>query len=108
MVTIEQAAASAPRFYLASRSPRRRELLTQAGFAYAELPPGAADVDETPQADEAPVDYVLRVAREKAAAGWRARTACTRAVRRSLPLGHDRLLISREDHSLEMLTLKKG
>ncbi len=72
MVTIEQAAASAPRFYLASRSPRRRELLTQAGFAYAELPPGAADVDETPQADEAPVDYVLRVAREKAAAGWRA------------------------------------
>jgi len=72
VVTIEQAAASTPRFYLASRSPRRRELLTQAGFAYAELPPGAADVDETPQADEAPVDYVLRVAREKAAAGWRA------------------------------------
>ena len=41
MVTIEQAAASTPRFYLASRSPRRRELLTQAGFAYAELPPGS-------------------------------------------------------------------
>ena len=60
------------RFYLASRSPRRRELLTQAGFNYAELPKGAADVDETPKAGEAAEDYVLRVARDKAAAGWRA------------------------------------
>lgn len=63
------------RFYLATRSPRRRELLAQAGFAYAELPPGAADVDETPRAGEAAVDYVLRVARDKAAAGWRAVSA---------------------------------
>ena len=61
-----------PRFYLASRSPRRRELLAQAGFAYAELPSGAADVDETPHAGEAPADYVLRLARAKAAAGGRA------------------------------------
>jgi septum formation protein len=59
------------RFYLASRSPRRRELLNQVGYAYAELPPGA-DVDETPRAGEAPAEYVLRLAREKAAAGWRA------------------------------------
>lgn len=64
-----------PRFYLASRSPRRRELLTQAGFAYAELPAGAADVDETPRAGEAPAAYVLRVARAKAAAGLRALAA---------------------------------
>ena len=63
---------SNPRFYLASRSPRRRELLEQAGYAYAELPAGAADVDETPHAGEAAKEYVLRVAREKAAAGWRA------------------------------------
>ena len=61
-----------PRFYLASRSPRRRELLTQAGFAYAELPLGAADVDETPHDGEVAPGYVLRVARDKAAAGWRA------------------------------------
>jgi len=61
-----------PRFYLASRSPRRRELLEQAGYVYAELPAGAADVDETPQSGEAAMDYVMRVAREKAAAGWRA------------------------------------
>jgi hypothetical protein len=38
--------------------------------------------------------------------GWRPRSACTRPVRRALPLGHDRLLISREDHSLELLHLK--
>ncbi len=63
---------SNPRFYLATRSPRRRELLAQAGFAYAQLPLGAADVDETPRAGEAAVDYVLRVACDKAAAGWRA------------------------------------
>jgi septum formation protein len=60
------------RFYLASRSPRRRELLEQAGFVYAELPAGAADVDETPRSGEAAVDYVVRVASEKAVAGWRA------------------------------------
>jgi septum formation protein len=65
---------SSSRFYLASRSPRRRELLTQAGFEYAELPEGAADVDETPKSGESAADYVLRVAREKAAAGWRAIT----------------------------------
>ena len=62
----------APRFYLASRSPRRRELLAQAGYTYAELAPGAADVDETPCAGEAPVDYVIRVASQKAIAGWSA------------------------------------
>ncbi len=60
------------RFYLASRSPRRRELLEQAGFVYAALPAGAADIDETPHAGEAAVDYVLRVAAEKAGAGRRA------------------------------------
>lgn len=64
-----------PRFYLASRSPRRRELLNQAGYAYAELPAGAADVDETPQAGEAPAAYVTRLARAKAEAGWRAVSA---------------------------------
>ena len=61
-----------PRCYLASRSPRRRELLTQAGFAYAELPEGAADVNETPKPGEAALDYVVRVARDKAASAWRA------------------------------------
>ena len=73
-------AVVASRFYLASRSPRRRELLAQAGYSYAELPAGAADVDETPRAGERAADYVLRLAREKAAAGRRAVTGAAFAV----------------------------
>ncbi len=53
------------RLILASASPRRRELLAQLGVAYVCDP---ADVDETPQANEAPGDYVRRMAQEKAAA----------------------------------------
>ena len=71
-LSVSRLTPPASRFYLASRSPRRRELLARAGYAYAELPAGAADVDETPHTGEVPVEYVLRVAREKAAAGWRA------------------------------------
>lgn len=67
---------SASRIYLASRSPRRRELLTQIGVAFDPLPfrsGGRADaaVDETPLAGEAPLAYVERVANAKAAHGWR-------------------------------------
>ena len=50
---------------LASGSPRRRELLDQIGVRYQVHP---ADIDETPGLDEAPYDYVLRMACEKAAA----------------------------------------
>ena len=54
--------------YLASQSPRRRELLTQIGIAHRVL---SIDIDEQRRAHEAPLDYVQRLAREKAAAGWR-------------------------------------
>ena len=47
---------------LASRSPRRVELLKQIGIDSIVRP---ADVDETPLAGELPVDYVQRVARQK-------------------------------------------
>jgi septum formation protein len=60
--------------YLASRSPRRRELLNQLGVAFNELlsqERHGADVDETADRGEAPEDYVLRVARAKAELGWR-------------------------------------
>lgn len=50
---------------LASRSPRRAELLAAAGFAFDVL---AVDVDETPRAGESPRDYVERLAVEKAQA----------------------------------------
>jgi len=48
---------------LASTSPRRRELLAAAGIAFEVREPTA---DETRLAYESPIDYVLRVAREKA------------------------------------------
>lgn len=53
------------RLVLASASPRRAELLSSAGFSFDVA---AADVDETPRRGEAPREYALRVAHEKAAA----------------------------------------
>ena len=50
---------------LASASPRRRELLAQAGYVFAVE---AADVDESVFPGEAPVKYVKRLAEEKARA----------------------------------------
>jgi nucleoside triphosphate pyrophosphatase len=48
---------------LASASPRRRDLLTQAGFAFEVL---TASVNEDVRPGERPIGYVLRLAREKA------------------------------------------
>jgi len=62
------------RIYLASRSPRRRELLHQLGIVFDELlaqEKHGADVDETPLTGEAPGAYVTRLARAKAELGWR-------------------------------------
>ena len=56
------------RIYLASRSPRRRELLHQIGVDFETLI-GEVEVDETPLAGEAPAAYVERVTRAKAAQG---------------------------------------
>lgn len=52
--------------YLASRSPRRRDLLGRLGPAFGVLD---VDVPEQREADESPADYVRRVARAKAGAG---------------------------------------
>ena len=62
--------------YLASRSPRRRELLRQIGVNFELVPlregPGrSADIDETPHAGERADDYVLRVTGDKARAASR-------------------------------------
>ena len=53
--------------YLASGSPRRRELLRQIGVSYRLIDTA---VDETALEDEAPLAYVSRVAAAKANAGW--------------------------------------
>lgn len=60
-----------PRIYLASQSPRRRELLQQIGVAIGEVLRGL-NVDETVHAGETPEAYVRRVAKAKAEAGWSA------------------------------------
>lgn len=50
---------------LASASPRRKELLAQAGFTFTVTP---ASIPEDPRPGENPVAYVTRLAREKAEA----------------------------------------
>lgn len=52
-----------PLLYLASNSPRRRQLLSAAGWDFIPRP---ADIDETLLEDEPPAAYVLRLAEEKA------------------------------------------
>ncbi len=55
-----------PTLYLASKSPRRRELLAQIGITPAII---ALELDEAPLPREAPEDYAQRVALDKARAG---------------------------------------
>lgn len=52
--------------YLASQSPRRRELLTQIGVKFSVI---SVDVAEEKQAKESAIEYVKRLACEKAQAG---------------------------------------
>jgi len=75
---------SPPVIYLASKSPRRQELLRQLGVEFEELSLREAtgrrrDVVEEPHEDELPLDYVKRIARSKATIGWQ------RMTRRALP-----------------------
>lgn len=62
------------RIYLASRSPRRRELLKQIGVAFEMLllreHPRGPEVDESRGPSESPDAYVRRVCRAKADTGW--------------------------------------
>lgn len=73
------------RIYLASQSPRRRELLKQIGIHYDMLllrsdSRRKVSVDETPHVGEIPLDYVQRICRDKARAGWET------LILRNLPL----------------------
>ena len=84
-----------PRLYLASRSPRRRELLDQVGVRYVALD---VEVDERHVPGESPRTYVTRVAVEKALAagaalgapGARVLAADTAVVVDRAPLGKPR------------------
>ena len=99
----------APTIVLASRSPRRRELLAQIGLAFrlADI-----EVDESHRPGEAPTAYVERLARAKAGAGIGAASA-SEAV-----LGADTVVTvddgavlgkpRDEAHALEMLVRLSG
>ena len=63
--------------YLASKSPRRSELLTQIGISFTAL---AVDIDEVVTPNELAQEYVLRLAKEKALAGWNSSEEQDKAV----------------------------
>jgi septum formation protein len=63
--------------YLASQSPRRRQLLEQLGLDFAVV---AVDIAEARAPGESPAGYVSRVARDKARAGLAALAGCTPAM----------------------------
>jgi len=72
---------------LASSSPRRRDLLTQAGIAFTIQP---ADIDESRRPDEAPIAFATRLAREKAEAVFRKNPG-------SIVLGADTIVVRDEE-----------
>ena len=79
--------------YLASRSPRRRELLLQIGVRFEPLlfregQRQDEDTDEAVRAGEQPDDYVRRVTRLKAEAAWK-RVVMRRGLQRKPVLAAD-------------------
>ena len=73
-----------PDLWLASQSPRRRELLGQIGVSHQVV---NVDVPEAPAPGETPVDYVQRLALSKARAG-------SRVLKESCPvLGADTIVV---------------
>ena len=80
------------RLYLASRSPRRRELLAGLGYRFEVLD---AAIDESRRGGEKPARYVERMAREKALAGLAAveGAGAARVGSSPLVLGADTIVV---------------
>jgi septum formation protein len=91
---------------LASQSPRRRELLTLAGFQFTVR---ARPVEERRGLNEAPRDYVVRLAREKAEAAWEGKQEVVLGADTTVVLG-DRVLEKPKDldEAREMLRALSG
>ena len=97
-----------PDLYLASGSPRRQELLAQAGLRFERL---ITSVEESRQPGESPEDYVCRLSSDKALAGVRIAPV-------DLPvIGADTIVVAEgeilekpvdEAHARRMLTLLSG
>lgn len=79
---------------LASASPRRRELLAQAGFIFEVQ---SIPVDETLRPGEAPAEYVGRLAREKAKAVFHVREKTSGVNDSTLVLGADTVVVCDDD-----------
>jgi septum formation protein len=98
--------------YLASASPRRRELLRQIGVSFQVL---GVSVDETPGAHEDPFGYVSRLALAKAEAGIR-HNAEAGAAERPVLAADTAVIVGREilgkprdrEDGLRMLALLSG
>lgn len=92
---------------LGSASPRRLDLLAQAGIApHAVRPP---EIDETPLKGETPRDYVRRIAREKLAAVPAAADEVVLCADTTVALG--RRILGKpegEDEAAAMLALLSG
>ena len=98
-----------PSLYLASQSPRRRELLAQVGVTFDVI---SSSVQEQRQMHESPERYVQRLAKDKALAGQAV------AVDQSLPvLGADTIVVKgqnvlekplSEQHACDMLMVLSG
>ena len=100
------------RLILASASPRRAELLRAAGYEFETL---ALDIDERVHPDEAPEDYVRRLALEKSARA--VDHVGIQASRTSVTLGADTAVVvdgtvlgkpGRDDDARWMLRLLSG
>ncbi len=76
--------------YLASGSPRRRELLEQIGVTYRTV---TVAVDETPLPDEEPATYAGRLALAKARAGWELLTTRQSGLKPIPVLGADTAVV---------------
>ena len=95
------------RLVLGSASPRRLDLLRQAGIVpHAVRPP---DIDESPHKAETPADYVRRIAREKIAAVQAAEDEVVLCADTTVALGR-RILGKPEDEAdaARMLGLLSG
>jgi septum formation protein len=75
---------------LASASPRRRELLSQAGVAFTVA---AADINEELLPNEAAAAYVQRLAEEKAQAIWNSNRSADQSGEPLLVLGADTCVV---------------
>ena len=83
-----------PMLVLASASPRRRELLTQAGFEFQVFP---SSVPEEHHAGEDAISFATRLAREKALAVFDEQSALDAPENPLLVLGADTIVVVDED-----------